>query len=77
MDPEKIVSNPKWSKEFLDGPLLIGRLCPSDYHRFHFPDEGEVLDFYKVHGALDSVNPVALKKKNDIFLKNEKACHYP
>jgi len=72
LDPEKIVSNAKWSKEFLDGPLLIGRLCPSDYHRFHFPDEGEVLDFYKVHGALDSVNPVALKKKNDIFLKNER-----
>jgi phosphatidylserine decarboxylase len=72
LDPVTMISNDKWGDLFLDGPLLIGRLCPSDYHRFHFPDNGQILDFYKIPGELHSVNPWALKRKEDIFLKNER-----
>ena len=62
----------KWSKIFSDGPLFIARLCPVDYHRFHFPDDGEYLDFYQIKGKLHSVNPVALKTKGDILITNER-----
>ncbi len=55
---------------FLEGPALIARLCPVDYHRYHYPDDGEVLSSYEIPGILDSVNPMALGYKPDIFLKN-------
>jgi phosphatidylserine decarboxylase len=59
--------------EFEGGPLLIARLCPVDYHRFHYPDDGKILESYPVHGDFHSVNPLALKKRPDIFIANERA----
>ncbi len=72
LDFNLLVSNSKWLNTFKDGPLLIARLCPVDYHRFHFPDDAEILDQYEVLGNLHSVNPVALKAKEDIFITNER-----
>ncbi|MAF77607.1 MAG: phosphatidylserine decarboxylase [Halobacteriovoraceae bacterium] len=68
-----LLANDKWAPFFEEGPCLLARLCPVDYHRFHFPDDGEVLDFYPVEGALHSVNPLALKKVPEIFSINERA----
>ena len=45
---------------FIGGPCLIARLCPVDYHRFHFPDSGKVMMQKTVSGKLHSVNPVAV-----------------
>lgn len=67
-----LVANDHVSKIFEGGPLLIARLCPVDYHRYHYPDNGTVLDNFRVPGAYDSVNPFALKYKNQIFIKNER-----
>ena len=67
-----LLENSKWSSFFEQGPLLLARLCPVDYHRFHFPDNGKVLDNYRVHGQYHSVNPIALKVKPEIFIKNER-----
>ena len=60
------------ARPFMGGPLLLARLCPTDYHRFHFPDAGTVIDAYRIPGKLHSVNPLALHFKNDIFLTNER-----
>ncbi len=62
----------KWVEEFEGGPLLLARLCPTDYHRFHFPDSGTTLEQYRVPGRLHSVNPLALKYKGEIFGTNER-----
>lgn len=62
----------KWSQYFDQGPLLLARLCPVDYHRFHFPDDGQLLDFQQIPGVLHSVNPKALKTFNDILCTNER-----
>lgn len=67
-----LVGNEQVAKIFEGGPLLIARLCPVDYHRYHYPDNGKVLDNFRVPGAYDSVNPLALKYKNQIFIKNER-----
>lgn len=67
-----LVGNDQVAKIFDGGPLLIARLCPVDYHRFHYPDSGKVLDHFRVTGVYDSVNPLALKYKNQIFIKNER-----
>jgi phosphatidylserine decarboxylase len=67
-----MLANPKWSKIFDQGPMMIARLCPVDYHRFHYPDDGNVIEHWRVQGDLHSVNPLALKYKNDIFCQNER-----
>ena len=72
LDYKAILGNPKWYDEFCEGPLVIARLCPVDYHRFHFPDDGEVVEDYRVEGVLHSVNPLAISLKEDIFLTNER-----
>ncbi len=57
---------------FIGGPLLIARLCPVDYHRYHYPVAGKTIESYPIHGKYHSVNPVALKNKPDIFITNER-----
>ena len=72
LSASSLLADSKWAKIFEGGPLLLARLCPVDYHRFHFPDSGKVLVSYPVHGKLHSVNPVALKYKEEIFITNER-----
>ncbi|MGB0452396.1 MAG: phosphatidylserine decarboxylase [Bacteriovoracaceae bacterium] len=72
LKPKEIVGNAEYAEYFRDGPAYIARLCPVDYHRFHFPDDGRVIESYRVHGVLDSVNPLALGKKSDLFFENER-----
>lgn len=67
-----LLENSKWAEVFKDGPLLLARLCPVDYHRFHYPDDGKIIEDYRVHGLYHSVNPVALKAKPEIFIQNER-----
>lgn len=62
----------EWGAFFRGGPLVIARLCPVDYHRFHFPDAGKVLDHFRVAGRYHSVNPIALRAFPDIFVTNER-----
>jgi phosphatidylserine decarboxylase len=68
----ELLQNTEWEDTFKGGPLMIARLCPVDYHRFHFPDDGEILSAYPVPGRFHSVNPIALKEKPDIFMTNER-----
>ncbi len=72
LSPKELLENTQWENVFDQGPLLLARLCPVDYHRFHFPDDGVILDDYRVPGLLHSVNPLALKAKPDIFITNER-----
>lgn len=67
-----LLKNSEWASHFEDGPGFIARLCPVDYHRFHFPDAGEVLESWRIPGALHSVNPWALAFRQDIFMINER-----
>lgn len=67
-----LIGNEKIAKDFIGGPLMIARLCPVDYHRYHYPDNGHTISSFSVAGNLHSVNPLALKLKNDIFIKNER-----
>lgn len=62
----------KWQSTFENGPLLLARLCPVDYHRFHFPTDGIIVDSERVPGGLHSVNPMALETFGDIFCTNER-----
>jgi phosphatidylserine decarboxylase len=67
-----LIGAPELAKDFIGGPLMIARLCPVDYHRYHYPDNGKTLKAFSVPGDLHSVNPLALKYRQDIFIKNER-----
>ncbi len=67
-----LLQNEEWQAHFESGPGFIARLCPVDYHRFHFPDDGEVLASWRIPGSLHSVNPWALAFRQDIFMLNER-----
>jgi phosphatidylserine decarboxylase len=57
---------------FDDCSVAVVRLCPSDYHRYHFPCGGRILDSGKIAGLYHSVNPVALDSEANIFCRNKR-----
>ncbi len=61
------------ANKYEQGTMVIGRLCPSDYHRFHFPCDGEVLSIKMINGWLYSVNPAALRHNIHIFTENKRS----
>jgi len=67
-----LLGGSKWSSTFEGGPLLVARLCPVDYHRYHYPLSGVTLDSFQIKGQYHSVNPLALKSKPEIFIINER-----
>ncbi len=67
-----VLEDDEFSKFFKGGPALIARLCPVDYHRYHYPDNGDNLKSYFIRGPLHSVNPLALKVMPKILKDNER-----
>jgi phosphatidylserine decarboxylase len=60
------------AQSFTNGALAVCRLCPADYHRFHFPAAGRELSHWEVPGALHSVNPLALDLGLNVFAENRR-----
>ncbi|MDR0590934.1 MAG: archaetidylserine decarboxylase [Puniceicoccales bacterium] len=71
-DLEKLLRNDELLKRFQNGAAVISRLCPADYHRFHFPCDAVIRKIYKVNGDYFSVNPLAVCKKIAIFFENKR-----
>ncbi|MBW9158624.1 phosphatidylserine decarboxylase [Clostridium tagluense] len=57
---------------YYGGTCLIFRLCPTDYHRFHFIDSGVCGETTKIKGHYYSVNPIALKNVKKLFCQNKR-----
>ena len=55
------------------GSALVVRLAPYDYHRFHFPADGQVSQTQWIDGTYHSVNPVALACVPDVFHRNRRS----
>lgn len=68
----KLLGDVALASQFAEGSLVIARLCPSDYHRFHFPCNGVVGKSRLINGFLFSVNPIAIKKNIHIFTENKR-----
>ncbi len=71
-DLASFLGDPALAAEFAGGSLLISRLCPVDYHRFHFPVGGTAGEARLVHGYLYSVSPIALRRKLDYLWQNKR-----
>ncbi|MEM6472355.1 MAG: phosphatidylserine decarboxylase [Planctomycetota bacterium] len=71
-DTAKLIGDEKLAARFADGSLLLSRLCPVDYHRFHFPASGTPTATRSINGPLYSVNPIALKQNIQILATNKR-----
>jgi len=58
--------------KFAGGSLLISRLCPVDYHRFHFPIAGTPEEAKAIKGFLYSVSPIALRRRLEYLWENKR-----
>jgi phosphatidylserine decarboxylase len=58
---------------FSGGTLVLSRLCPVDYHHFHFPVGGTVGESWWTGKDLYSVSPIALRRHLD-YLTGNKRC---
>ncbi len=60
-------------REFAGGAMVISRLCPVDYHRFHFPVAGTPAVPRLINGVLFSVSPIALRRNVGYLVQNKRA----
>lgn len=66
-------SDPELVERYRGGACGVLRLCPSDYHRFHFPASGMVGPTTVVPGLLHSVNPYVLEQATmPVFALNKR-----
>ncbi|MCH8474202.1 MAG: phosphatidylserine decarboxylase [Opitutales bacterium] len=68
----ELVGSEKLAKPWFGGSAVISRLCPVDYHRFHFPVEGKVREKVEIDGYYYSVNPWALAKNLGYLWQNRR-----
>lgn len=71
-DVSSFLDNPVLAQKYRDGALLVIRLAPVDYHRFHFPVSGDLTSNMEIEGDYYSVNPFALRKKAEILCLNKR-----
>jgi phosphatidylserine decarboxylase len=71
-DLKSFLGDEALATEFGGGSLLISRLCPVDYHRFHFSVGGKPGEPRLINGWLYSVNPIALRQNLAYLWENKR-----
>jgi phosphatidylserine decarboxylase len=71
-DLATLLGNNDLAGQYANGSLLLSRLCPVDYHRFHFPVAGVPSETRLINGPLYSVNPIALRQNIQILATNKR-----
>jgi phosphatidylserine decarboxylase len=72
LDAQSILGKEEHVARFQDGPVILARLSPVDYHHLHFPDAGTVIGHAQNGRRLWTVNPTALRNQPDILFRNER-----
>jgi phosphatidylserine decarboxylase len=68
-----LVGDPALVEAHRDGRFVTLRLTSSMYHRFHSPQDCHIEQVTFIHGDTWNVNPIALKRIERLFCKNERA----
>jgi len=71
-DLEKLLGDAALAQRYAGGTLVFSRLCPVDYHRFHFPCDGVPCASVKIEGPLYSVSPIALRRRLSYLWENRR-----
>ena len=72
-DLAALLGDEKLAERFADGALVLSRLCPVDYHRYHFPCAGIPSPTRTIQGPLFSVSPIALREKLSYLWTNKRS----
>ena len=68
-----LVGDPELAERYRNGSYVTLRLTSSMYHRFHAPHDLCVEKVTYISGDTWNVNPIALKRIERLFCKNERA----
>ncbi|MBS0585283.1 MAG: phosphatidylserine decarboxylase [Verrucomicrobia bacterium] len=60
------------TEKYKEATLVIARLAPPDYHRFHAPVSGRIKSIKNIPGPLFSVNPKALRGRLKRLVHNKR-----
>ena len=71
-DLAKLLNDPALAARYAKGAVVLSRLCPVDYHRFHFPVAGRASETKLLNGPLYSVNPIALRRNLAYLWENRR-----
>ena len=69
---KELIKNDSIAEKYSNGTCIILRLCPTDYHRFHFVDSGIPTKTTAIKGHYYSVNPIALNNIPKLFCENKR-----
>ncbi|KAK0828260.1 hypothetical protein LTR73_005213 [Friedmanniomyces endolithicus] len=71
----RLLNNEVLAQKFDGGSLVIARLAPQDYHRWHAPVSGHVESITEIPGAYYTVNPQAICQKGtlDVSCENRRS----
>ena len=70
---ETLLGDPAEAERLRDGTYVTLRLTAGMYHRFHAPDDGVIESVTYRGGDTWNVNPIALKRIEQLFCRNERA----
>jgi phosphatidylserine decarboxylase len=70
---EDLLGDPELVEAHRDGHYVTLRLTSSMYHRFHAPHDCRVEQVTYISGDTWNVNPIALRRIEKLFCKNERA----
>lgn len=70
---EDLLGSAEAAERYRDGVFVTLRLTASMYHRFHAPHDGRVEAVTYLSGDTWNVNPIALKRIENLFCRNERA----
>jgi phosphatidylserine decarboxylase len=76
----ELLADAEWARQYSGGQYVTLRLTSSMYHRFHAPADCRVEQVNYIAGDAWNVNPVALKRVERLFCRNERAvirCRLP
>ena len=62
-DLPALLGSAELAEKYAQGTVVLSRLCPVDYHRFHFVAEGTPDAPVRIPGPLASVSPYCLRHK--------------
>jgi phosphatidylserine decarboxylase len=68
-----LIAYPELAEHYRGGRYITLRLTSSMYHRFHAPHDLRVSKVTYISGDTWNVNPIALKRVERLFCKNERA----
>jgi len=71
----RLLADEELAELFDGGSILVARLAPQDYHRWHSPVTGTVEDIREIPGTYYTVNPQAINQPGtmDVFCENRRS----